>query len=100
MSQVLRNVPNFEIGLGYVESWRGDVFYVLMKGPGNTIFRCQVRDPSLYNWPALRLAVIRKLRTPENDEAQKQPVRVWENILADFPLINKSFNLSYAGHDR
>ena len=100
MSQALRNAPNFEIGLGYVESWRGDVFYVLMKGPGNTIFRCQVRDPSLYNWPALRLAVIRKLRDRENDEAQKQPVRVWENILADFPLINKSFNLSYAGHDR
>jgi Ni,Fe-hydrogenase III large subunit/Ni,Fe-hydrogenase III component G len=95
----LRDVDNFEIGLGYVEGWRGDIFYFLMKGPGNTIFRCQPRDPSLYNWPALRLAVIRKPQVQgDTDKPAKRPV-YRENILADFPVINKSFNLSYAGHD-
>jgi len=93
LAGALREIPNFEFGLGFVEGWRGDIFYWLMKGPGNTIFRCKVRDPSLFNWPALRLAVIPKSKT---DPAEKGR---WENILADFPLINKSFNLSYAGND-
>jgi len=96
-TQALRKTPNFEFGIGYVEGWRGDIFYWLMKGPGNTIFRCKVRDPSLFNWPALRLATIRKPKLETNDKTQSQDY--WENILADFPLINKSFNLSYAGHD-
>jgi Ni,Fe-hydrogenase III large subunit/Ni,Fe-hydrogenase III component G len=96
-TQSLRKTPNFEFGIGYVEGWRGDIFYWLMKGPGNTIFRCKVRDPSLFNWPALRLATIRK---PKPEANGKPPNKgYWENILADFPLINKSFNLSYAGHD-
>jgi Ni,Fe-hydrogenase III large subunit len=100
LGNALKIAPNFEIGLGYVEGWRGDVFYFIMKGPGNTIFRCQVRDPSLYNWPALRQAVIRKPRERQNGADPKAPLPFWENILADFPLINKSFNLSYAGNDR
>lgn len=90
----LRDVDILEIGLGYVEGWRGDVFYFVVKGSANTIFRCQPRDPSLYNWPALRLAVIRKPQDPDRPSG-----KYWENILADFPVINKSFNLSYAGHD-
>lgn len=100
LSRALKETPNFGIGLGYVEGWRGDVFYLLMKGPGNTIFRCQVRDPSLYNWPAVRLAVIRKPRVRAGATQTQSRPQFWENILADFPLINKSFNLSYAGHDR
>ncbi len=88
----LRAVLNYEFGLGYTEGWRGDIFYWVMKGPNQTIFRCKVRDPSLFNWPALSQAVVRK--TKEKDE-----INYWENILADFPLINKSFNLSYSGHD-
>jgi Ni,Fe-hydrogenase III large subunit/Ni,Fe-hydrogenase III component G len=88
----LGQVPNYEFSLGYVEGWRGDICYWLMKGPGNAIYRCKVRDPSLFNWPALRLATIRK---PNENQQEK----FLENILADFPLINKSFNLSYAGHD-
>ena len=52
-----------------------------MKGQGDTIRRCKIRDPSLFNWPALRQAVIRK-KSPDNDGTYL------ENILADFPLIN------------
>ena len=44
------------------------------------IHRCKVRDPSFVNWPAIQWAVL-------------------GNIIPDFPLINKSFNLSYAGND-
>lgn len=91
LTKALRATPNFEFGLGYAEGWRGDIVYWVMKGPNNTILRCKVRDPSLFNWPALRLAVVRKQKLDRQG--------YWENILADFPLINKSFNLSYSGHD-
>lgn len=91
----LKTVTNFNFGLGYVEGWRGEIFYFVIKGPDNSIFRCKVRDPSLFNWPALALAIGRK---PQVD-ARGNWVGHWENILADFPLINKSFNLSYSGHD-
>jgi Ni,Fe-hydrogenase III large subunit len=94
LEKLLRAVPNFEYGIGYAESWRGEVIYWLMKGPRNTIFRCEPRDPSLFNWAAMRQAIIRK--PDPRDPAGR---RYLENILADFPLINKSFNLSYAGHD-
>jgi Ni,Fe-hydrogenase III large subunit/Ni,Fe-hydrogenase III component G len=63
-----------------VEGWRGEILYVLMAGEGNMIHRCKVRDPSFVNWPAIQYAVL-------------------GNIIPDFPLINKSFNLSYAGTD-
>jgi Ni,Fe-hydrogenase III large subunit len=53
------------------------------------IYRCKVCDPSLLNWPALRRAVC------PPDEKTTRP----ETTLADFPLINKSFNLSYSGND-
>ena len=56
------------------------VDYFVMAGPDGTIHRCKVRDPSFVNWPALQWAVL-------------------GNIIPDFPLINKSFNLSYAGND-
>ena len=66
--------------VGWIEGWRGPVFVALTAGPGNTIARCHAHDPSWENWPALEHAVI-------------------DNIVPDFPLINKSFNLSYSGHD-
>lgn len=91
----LKTVTNFDFGLGYAEGWRGEIFYFVIKGPDNSIFRCKVRDPSLFNWPALAQAIRRK---PQVDSKGK-PAGHWENILADFPLINKSFNLSYSGHD-
>ncbi len=63
-----------------VESPRGELVYWLQLEEGR-ITRCHVRSPSFQNWPALPLAVA-------------------GNIIADFPLINKSFNLSYSGCDR
>ena len=72
--------PPHRLGLGLVEGWRGPVFVALETGPGGTIRRCRPQDPSWANWPVLEHAVI-------------------GNIVPDFPLINKSFNLSYSGHD-
>jgi len=72
--------PAFRKGLGYVEGWRGPVLVALECGPGGTIRRCHPHDPSWTNWPVLEHAVI-------------------GNIVPDFPLINKSFNLSYSGQD-
>ena len=68
------------LGLGLVEGWRGPVLVALHAAGGAGIARCHVHDPSWQNWPALEWAVIR-------------------DIVPDFPLINKSFNLAYSGHD-
>jgi Ni,Fe-hydrogenase III large subunit len=86
--------PENAFGLGYAEGWRGAVIYMVFKGSENTIARCDVCDPSLINWHLFRKAVER-----QEIEGKPQKKNVSENILADFPLINKSFNLSYAGHD-
>jgi len=70
-------------GAGWVEGWRGEVLVVLeldAHARGGRIRRCHCHDPSWQNWPVLEHAVI-------------------GNIVQDFPLINKSFNLSYSGHD-
>jgi Ni,Fe-hydrogenase III large subunit len=67
-------------GVGLIEGWRGPVLVALEAGAAGTIRRCHVHDPSWQNWPVLEHAVI-------------------GNIVPDFPLINKSFNLSYSGHD-
>ena len=91
VAKTLSKIPEMSMGLGYAEGWRGDVMYVIFKGTGETIARCKVRDPSTFNWHVFPKAVQRKV-----EEKSGKPL---ENILADFPLINKSFNLSYAGHD-
>ena len=67
-------------GAGWVEGWRGEVFVALEAGAGGRLRRCHPHDPSWQNWPLLEHAVL-------------------GNIVPDFPLINKSFNLSYSGHD-
>ena len=67
-------------GLGIVEGWRGPVLVAIDAGPGERVLRCHPHDPSWQNWPVLEHAII-------------------GNIVPDFPLINKSFNLSYSGHD-
>ncbi len=72
--------PANAIGAGWVEGWRGEVFVALELGADAAIRRCHTHDPSWHNWPVIEHAVI-------------------GNIVPDFPLINKSFNLSYAGHD-
>jgi Ni,Fe-hydrogenase III large subunit len=90
IEEAVKIVPNYEFALGYVEGWRGDIVYWIMKDRFNKIFRCEARDPSFLNWPALRLAII------PDDPSQADETG---NILPDFPVINKSFNLSYSGHD-
>ncbi|MGZ5277993.1 MAG: NADH-quinone oxidoreductase subunit D-related protein, partial [Caldimonas sp.] len=70
-------------GAGWIEGWRGEIFVALeldSGAAGQRIRRCHCHDPSWQNWPVLEHAVI-------------------GNIVPDFPLINKSFNLSYSGHD-
>ena len=66
-------------GAGWIEGWRGEVL-VALELDGGRIRRCHAHDPSWQNWPVVEHAVI-------------------GNIVPDFPLINKSFNLSYSGHD-
>ncbi|MHB8482899.1 MAG: hydrogenase large subunit [Nitrospiria bacterium] len=66
--------------LSAVEGWRGEILYFVIAGENGMIHRCKVRDPSFVNWPVLQYVAP-------------------GNIIPDFPLINKSFNLSYAGND-
>ena len=74
-------VPPDRVALGYVEGWRGEIFHWIHTAPDNHLARCKVKDPSLQNWPALSEAIL-------------------GNIIPDFPVVNKSFNLSYSGTDR
>jgi len=67
-------------GAGWVEGWRGEAFVALEAGEAGMIRRCHAHDPSWQNWPLIEHAVM-------------------GNIVPDFPLINKSFNLSYSGQD-
>jgi Ni,Fe-hydrogenase III large subunit len=67
-------------GCGWIEGWRGDVFIALEAGDAGKLHRVHPHDPSWQNWPVLERAAL-------------------GNIVPDFPLINKSFNLSYSGHD-
>ncbi len=74
-------VPPDRVALGYVEGWRGEIFHWVHTARGNRLARCKIKDPSLQNWPALSEAIL-------------------GNIIPDFPVVNKSFNLSYSGTDR
>jgi Ni,Fe-hydrogenase III large subunit len=67
-------------GVGWVEGWRGEVLIALETAEAGRIHRLHPHDPSWQNWPLLERAVL-------------------GNIVPDFPLINKSFNLSYSGQD-
>ena len=67
------------MGLGLVEAPRGELVHCVHFREGS-IVRYKVRDPSFCNWPTIEKAVL-------------------GNIVPDFPLINKSYNLSYAGND-
>ena len=67
-------------GLGIVEGWRGETIAYLRFADDGTIARYFPRDPSWFNWPALE-----KLMNG--------------NIVADFPVCNKSVNASYSGND-
>ncbi|MDG4884872.1 NADH-quinone oxidoreductase subunit C [Mesorhizobium sp. WSM4884] len=67
-------------GMALVEGFRGDILAWLRIGKDSTIERCHLRDPSWFQWPLLEVAIE-------------------GNIVADFPICNKSFNCSYSGHD-
>jgi Ni,Fe-hydrogenase III large subunit len=76
----LDSLPSGEGAFGLVEGWRGPIWHWVTAGENNSIRRVKIKDPSFANWPALNYAIL-------------------ENIVPDFPLVNKSFNLSYAGND-
>jgi Ni,Fe-hydrogenase III large subunit len=67
-------------GLALAEGFRGDVLAWVRIRPDGKVARCHLRDPSWFQWPLLEAAIE-------------------GNIVADFPLCNKSFNCSYSGHD-
>jgi Ni,Fe-hydrogenase III large subunit/Ni,Fe-hydrogenase III component G len=89
IKQVLTRLPSGPIrvpvavgsgeGLGLVEGFRGDIL-AWVRLDGMRVERCHLRDPSWFQWPLLEAAIE-------------------GNIVADFPLCNKSFNCSYSGHD-
>jgi len=67
-------------GASLIEGFRGDIFAWIRIGADGSIAACHLRDPSWFQWPLLEAAIE-------------------GNIVADFPLCNKSFNCSYSGHD-
>jgi Ni,Fe-hydrogenase III large subunit/Ni,Fe-hydrogenase III component G len=67
-------------GIGVVEGWRGTIVHRVEIDDDARITRAKIVDPSWFNWPTL-------------------PVAMEDTIVPDFPLTNKSFNLSYAGND-
>ncbi len=67
-------------GMALVEGFRGDILCWVRLGDDGRIVRCHLRDPSWFQWPLLEAAIK-------------------DNIVADFPLCNKSFNCSYSGVD-
>jgi Ni,Fe-hydrogenase III large subunit len=91
IEQVMRRLPDGAIkadvkgdgeireGLGFAEAFRGDVL-AWVNLDGDHVARCHLRDPSWFQWPLLEVVIE-------------------GNIVADFPLCNKSFNCSYSGHD-
>jgi Ni,Fe-hydrogenase III large subunit len=69
-----------QIAVALAEGWRGEVCHVALTDGAGRFERYKIVDPSFHNWTALALA----LRGQQ---------------ISDFPLCNKSFNLSYCGHD-
>ena len=94
IEQIMRDLPDGPVlvaapagaldaereGLGLAEAFRGDVLAWVRIGPDGRVARCHLRDASWFQWPLLEAAIE-------------------GNIVADFPLCNKSFNCSYSGHD-
>jgi Ni,Fe-hydrogenase III large subunit len=74
-------LPAFSAALGWAEGWRGPCLHWVETDAYGALTRVKVTDPSFRNWPGLARAVP-------------------GNIVPDFPVINKSFNLSYSGNDR
>lgn len=77
---LVTRLPANRLAVGVAEGWRGEIVYVVVTDGAGEITRVAVRDPSVVNW-------------------QLVPHAGQDNVLLDFPLINKSFNLSYTGND-
>ena len=73
-------IPAGKIAVSVVESWRGELCHVAVTGENGTFRRYKITDPSFHNWTGLAMA----LRGEQ---------------ISNFPICNKSFNLSYCGHD-
>ncbi len=80
MLQPVTTLPVGASAFGLVEGWRGPIWHWVAIGENGMLARVKIKDPSFANWPALNYAIL-------------------QNIVPDFPLCNKSFNLSYAGND-
>jgi len=92
IEQILERLPQGDIrrapeatsepreGMAIVEGFRGDILAWLRLDENGAVARCHLRDPSWFQWPLLEAAIE-------------------GNIVADFPLCNKSFNCSYSGQD-
>ncbi|HLF64514.1 MAG TPA: hypothetical protein VI603_12210 [Saprospiraceae bacterium] len=76
---LLKPLPN-AFALSLVEGWRGEICHCAISDTQGELLHYKIKDPSLHNWLALALAV-------RNNE------------ISDFPVNNKSFDLSYCGHD-
>jgi Ni,Fe-hydrogenase III large subunit len=68
------------LAVGLIEGWRGEICHVAITDQQGNISTYKIKDPSLHNWLGLAIAV--------RSEG-----------ISDFPINNKSFNLSYCGHD-
>ena len=68
------------LAVALVEGWRGEICHVAITDAAGRFRRYKITDPSFHNWPGLALAM--------RDQA-----------ISDFPICNKSFNLSYCGFD-
>ena len=73
-------LPAWESAFGLVEGWRGAILHWVRAAEASHLDRVKVKDPSFVNWRPLTFALLK-------------------NIVPDFPLCNKSFNLSYSGND-
>jgi Ni,Fe-hydrogenase III large subunit len=73
-------LPANETGLGVVEAFRGELIHLLFTDNQGAIKRYAIKDPSFNNWTAISIAIR-------------------NNLIADFPMVNKSLSLSYSGND-
>lgn len=73
-------LPARKLAVAQVEGWRGEICHLAVTDADGELLACKIVDPSFHNWPGLALAM-------RNGQ------------ISDFPLCNKSFNLSYCGHD-
>lgn len=80
VARELHALPADAVGIGIVEAWRGELIHWVTTDASGRISRYAIKDPSFNNWTGLAIAVR-------------------GNLVADFPVCNKSFNLSYSGND-